>query len=342
MRRRVIVVAGATLAAAIVVLAALLGISIASDGEVSVLIWTLGSDRLAGLAVIAAFASLALGLCLTPVSRSLLLLLLPARLVAVTATCIAGSAWFLTSGATVVQLVSAGCETGYVVEEEAFLLAGWGTVYRTDGVLVTAVERTGGDDGYRPFEDGAYAVVDDGDSLRVWYTFNFDYSAAPVATDRDPDFTLPKLTDRSVSCGVTTGTRTPLLIRSTASPFAIDEARAGLEEMVVASLAAAVGPVHTATGDPIDPNELAAVQSACGENDARLGIAIEFTTADNAASLAQILQTWDTAGYSSDRAIQEDIRYSDILPIERMSIRDSTTIDGLIHMQITTQCSEPR
>lgn len=33
------------------------------------------------------------------------------------------------------------------------------------------------------------------------------------------------------------------------------------------------------------------------------------------------------------------IRYSDALPVEKMSIRDSTTIDGLIHMQVTSQCS---
>lgn len=37
--------------------------------------------------------------------------------------------------------------------------------------------------------------------------------------------------------------------------------------------------------------------------------------------------------------MQEDIRHSETLPIEKMSIRDSTSIDGLIRMQITSQCS---
>lgn len=82
MRRRVLLVTGATLAAAITVLVMLLAVTTASGGAMSGLIGALGSDRLAGLALIAAF------------------------------------------------------------------------------------------------EDGAYAVLEDGDSLRVWYTFNFDSSLA--------------------------------------------------------------------------------------------------------------------------------------------------------------------
>lgn len=341
-RRRCILLAGAVLGAAIAVLVTLLAISTTSNGTVSVLIGTLGSDRLAGLALIAAFACLAVGLNLIPVPRLWLLLLVPARLAAVAVTCLGGFVWFLTSGATVVPIVSAGCETGYVVEEESFLLAGWGTVYRTDGLLVTAVEQTGGDDGYHPFEDGAYAVVDDGDSLRVWYTFNFDYYAAPVVTDRDPDFTLPKLTDRNVLCGVSAGTRTPPPTPPVPPVYTIDEVRDGLEEMVAATLAAPIGTVHTAAGDPIDPQGLAVITTECDDGGSRVGVGLEFKTADNAASLARILQAWNSAGYSSDRAMQEDIRYSDTLPIEKMSVRDSTTIDGLIHMAITSRCSGPQ
>lgn len=338
-RRRALLVAGATLAAAIAVLATLLAISTGSDGRVSVLIGTLGSDRLAGLALIIAFASLALGLCLIPVPRPWLLLFVPARLVAIAAVCLSGFVWLLTSSATVVPLVSGGCETGYVVEEESFLLLGSGTVYRTDGIFVTAVERTGGDDGYHPFADGAYAVVADGDELLVWYTFNFDYTAAPVATDREPDFTLAKLIDQTFSCDVSAGTRKPSPTPSAPPIYSTDEIRAGLADMMAASLTAAVGPVYDTTGNPIDPQDLEAAPTACADNGARVGIAVEFETADNAASLTQILQAWDAAGYSPDRAMQEDIRYSDTLPIEKMSIRDSTTIDGFIRMQITSQCS---
>lgn len=338
-RRWALLVAAAILAAAIAVLVALLAISTGSTGEVSVLIGTLGSDRLAGLAIATALTSLAFGLCLIPVSRRWLLLMIPARLAAIASVCLAGLAWLLTSSVTVVPLVSAGCETGYVVEEDSFLLAGWGTVYRTDGIFVTAVEQTGGDDGYHPFADGAYAVVDDGDALRVWYSFNSDYMAAPIATDGEPAFTLPKLTDRAFSCGVSAGTREPSPTPPPPPVYSTDEARAGVAEMMAASLAAAVGPVSDTTGNPIDPQKLETVTTACGDNGARIGVGVEFTTADNAASLARILRAWDAAGYSPDRAMQEDIRYSDTLPIEKMSIRDSTTIDGLIRMGITSQCS---
>lgn len=339
LRRRALLVACATLAVAIAVLVPLLAISTASDGEVSVLIGTFGSEHLAGLALIAALTALALGLCLVPVPRMWLLLLVPARLAAIAATCLAGFAWLLTSSATVVPLVSAGCETGYVVEEDSFLLAGWGTVYRTDGILVTAVARTSGDDGYRPFDDGAYAVGDDGDALRVWYNVNSDPWAAPVATDREPDFTLPKLTDRTFACGVSTGARAPSPTPTPPPVYTLDEVRAGVDEMAAVSLAAAVGPVHDPTGHPLDPLELTTVSTACDETGARVAVALEFETSDNAASLERILRAWDAAGYSPDRAMQEDIRYSETLPIEQMSIRDSTTVDGLIHLQITSRCS---
>lgn len=339
LRRRALLAAGGILATAIAVLTTLLAISAGSAGELSVLIGTLGSERIAGLALITAQASLALGLCLIPVSRPWLVLLIPARIAAIIATCLTGFVWILTSSATVTPLISAGCETGYVVEEESFLLAGWGTVYRTDGIFVTAVERTGGDDGYHPFADGAYAVVDDGDELGVWYTVSFDDTAAPVATDREPDFTLPKLTDRPLSCGASAGTRDPSPSPLTPPVYSTDEARASLEKMMDASLAAAVGPFWDTSGNAIDPQEYTAVSTECGDNSARIGVTVEFTTADNAASLTRILQAWDAAGYSPDRATQEDIRYSDTLPIEKMSIRDSTTIDGLIRMEITSQCS---
>ena len=61
-------------------------------------------------------------------------------------------------------------------------------------------------------------------------------------------------------------------------------------------------------------------------------------THDNAVSLERILAAWTAEGYASDRAIQIDIRYSESLPVESLSIRDSSTIDGMIWMQILSQC----
>jgi hypothetical protein len=206
-RKIAALLAGAILCSAIVALVALLSISAASDGASSVLIGTLDSDRLGGLALITALGALAVGLCVIPVSRVWLIVLAPARIAAIGAVGLAGFAWALTSSVTVVPLTVGGCETGYMVEEESFLLAGRGTVYRQDGLIITAAGRFSADDGYHPFADGAYTVTVSGDSLHVWYSFAFDYSATAVSTDRDPDFVLPKLGDRALPCRVSTGAR---------------------------------------------------------------------------------------------------------------------------------------
>ena len=338
-QRRILVVAGATLGVSIAVLIALLAISTASAGKVSVLIGALGSDGLAGLATVVALASVTVGLCVIPVSKPALVLLIPVRLIAIAATFLAAALWWLTAPVTVVPLVSAGCETGYVVEEESFLLSGRGTVYRTVGLLVTAVERTVGDDGYHPFADGAYAVVEKGDSLRVWYDAARDYEAAPVPTDGAPAFTLPKLDDRTLPCGVSTGARTPSPSPPSPPVYGADEIRRGVEGMLAASLTAAVGPVLDSAGNGIDPGQVPLVSTACGDNGSRVEVALDFKTTDNAASLEGILHAWDTAGYSPDRAIREDIRYSDVLPVQLMRVHNSTTVDGLIHMRISSQCA---
>src|SRR5690606_11102060 len=101
----------------------------------------------------------------------------------------------------------------------------------------------------------------------------------------------------------------------------------------------AVGPFRDANGNDVDPaTPVAPSRVACSGGGARASLRFEFEAADNATSVARILEAWDSAGYDADRAMHEDIRYSDTLPIERMSIRDTTSIDGLIHMAITSQC----
>lgn len=129
---------------------------------------------------------------------------------------------------------------------------------------------------------------------------------------------------------------TPL---ATPTPFTADDSRAGITEMVNTSFDAAVGPVTDASGSTLSPDSIAPIATACGETGSQLSLSVAFKTQDNARSLAQILHAWDTAGYAPDRAMQEDIRYSESLPIARMSIRDRTTIDGLIHMNLTTRCA---
>ncbi|WP_156366451.1 hypothetical protein [Microbacterium sp. No. 7] len=198
-RRMIALVAGVVLAAAVTALATVLTIAAASDDEVTVLIGSFDSARITGLAVLAALSSLVVGLCAIPVRGPWLLLLVPARLAAMAASFLALLAFWLASSASVVPLVSDGCETGYVVQERSFLLLGTGTVYRTDGILATPVQWIGGDDGYRPFQDGAYTLVDDGDELHVSY----DADRAGFGPSATLEFTLPKRTDRDLSCDVT-------------------------------------------------------------------------------------------------------------------------------------------
>ncbi|QKJ19715.1 hypothetical protein [Microbacterium hominis] len=119
----------------------------------------------------------------------------------------------------------------------------------------------------------------------------------------------------------------------------VPEARAELARMVDATLEAAQGPVVSDTGAPIDPDDVEIRSTACGETGARLGATLTLRTSDNSASLARILAVWDRAGYLPDRAMQEDIRYSTTLPLERMSIRDTTTIDGLLRIGIASACA---
>ena len=47
---------------------------------------------------------------------------------------------------------------------------------------------------------------------------------------------------------------------------------------------------------------------------------------------------WDRAGYEKDRAMQEDIRYSEGRPVERMSVRDTSSTDGLVHLTVSSVC----
>lgn len=342
-RRIVLRVAGVVLGAATALIAALQAVSGPSGGTTTVMIGALRSSELIMLATLVALVCLAVGLCAIPVRRVWLLLLVPARLAAVA---VSGAgvllAGLLLTSATTVPLVSAGCDTGYVVREDAFLFATWGDVYRMDGILATKVARTSGDDGYQPFAEGAYAVTEEGGALRVWYDIVRDPYAGPVRTQGDPAFTLPVRADRVPGCGIAVPTRAP---RATPAPVPTPpsavEARMTLDERVAATVDAAVGPVRDATGEVFAPSSATPVTVPCDGGGERRAVALDLATADNAASLDRILAAWDTAGYARDRAMQEDIRYSDSLPVDLLSARDTTSVDGLLHLRITTRCTAP-
>jgi hypothetical protein len=124
-------------------------------------------------------------------------------------------------------------------------------------------------------------------------------------------------------------------------PIVVDDARDEMLRMLQATADAAVAPVMTGDGAPLVIADSLLAASACDEGGSRLTAAIDVTTGDNAGSLTAILAAWDTAGYLPDRAMQEDIRYSTTLPVERMSIRDTSTIDGMLHLTVTGTCAAP-
>jgi hypothetical protein len=124
----------------------------------------------------------------------------------------------------------------------------------------------------------------------------------------------------------------------TPEPLTLAEANSDLRRMVELSLSAAVGPVVGADGLPVDVGLMIPETSACGETGTKLSMTLSVRTDDNAGSLERILAAWTAEGYASDRAIQIDIRYSESLPVESLGIRDSSTIDGMIWMQILSQC----
>ncbi|MFD4960679.1 hypothetical protein [Microbacterium sp. NPDC058389] len=122
-------------------------------------------------------------------------------------------------------------------------------------------------------------------------------------------------------------------------PVAVDDAREEMIRMLQATVDAAVAPVTNDDGTPLVVADTLLEASACNEGGSRLTASLSFSTGDNATSLASLLGAWDEAGYLPDRAMQEDIRYSTTLPIERMGVRDRTSTDGLIHLSIVGACA---
>lgn len=148
------------------------------------------------------------------------------------------------------------------------------------------------------------------------------------------------LVDRAVAAVENTPAVVPAEPEPSPSPLLTAEAaRNGLRAMIAVSLAAAVGEAHDEDGSSIDAAEVVLTSAACGERGTQLEATLEFSTDDNAASLERILAAWDAEGYAPDRALHVDIRWSESLPVAVMTIRDATTIDGRIHLQVRSRCA---
>ncbi|MET4705829.1 hypothetical protein [Frigoribacterium sp. UYMn621] len=133
----------------------------------------------------------------------------------------------------------------------------------------------------------------------------------------------------------------PTPSRQTPPQFTAQYVRSAIQEMAAVSQKAAVTPVTDAKGAVVNLAEIVPRSAACGDSGSQGSAQLDFRTGDNAESLARILAAWDSAGYAPDRAMQLDIRSSATLPVATMTIRDSTTIDGLIHLYLVGQCATP-
>ncbi|WEG09681.1 hypothetical protein PU630_03695 [Microbacterium horticulturae] len=120
------------------------------------------------------------------------------------------------------------------------------------------------------------------------------------------------------------------------------DARVEIDRMVRESLDAVVDP-WDAEGHRLAIGDVPVTSSPC-HADRYFGDVTQYAdlalrTADpNAAS--DILAAWDEAGYDDDRDGQDAVRYSDLLPIKRMTLHDTTATDGFVRLHIESQCSK--
>ena len=116
------------------------------------------------------------------------------------------------------------------------------------------------------------------------------------------------------------------------------EAHVEIQRMVGASLDAVTDP-WDADGHRLVADDVGVTFSPC-RDERHLGGVTAFAdltlrSSDRNAA-AEILAVWDEAGYDG----HDDVRSSDLLPIKRMALRDTTKTDGLVHLHIESHCSE--
>lgn len=292
--------------------------------------------------IAAAIVSLAVIVFAVPAQRWWWLLLGPLRVIAIGAMALGGLNFSLTDD-SVTPIVANGCATGYVATERSFLFAASGSIRRMDGLIGTSVGRTEVDDGHKPFQQQSYIAVTEGDTLRVWNTYQS--AGERLSTSSAPSFVLPRLVAET-NCGLAGGIDAdarPLPVPTVPTipagpgegpaPAPATDTRTEIALMVQRTLDAAGGHVVDAEGAPMSaplPSDL-----SC---DGTTAYDLVIRTDDNATSYAAILAAWDAEGYAKDRAMQEDLRYNSVV---RLSARDRSSIDGLLHFSLTAECRVP-
>lgn len=323
-------------ACATVVAVAVIAVDGLSAGTATVLIGPLDDQILLSASVLIASAALAMGLWSVSSPAWMVPFKILGILGAAVAVLGAGFSTLWSIDVTMTTLTDNGCDTGYVVVERSLLMGSTGTVYRQDGpIIASPMGRTSGNDAHQPFAAGDYAAAVDGEALIVEY--RPDPAGSRVTLE------LPVIVDRRPSCGFA---NTSLSARPEPSEpteptevLSATEVDDEIHRLVDDSFAVTSGTPVDASGATIDASAAIPSPVPCADGSGmRHHVDLTFRTDDNARSVARILGVWDDAGYESDRAMQEDIRYSDTAPVARMTIRDTTSIDGLVRMTLTSAC----
>lgn len=120
-------------------------------------------------------------------------------------------------------------------------------------------------------------------------------------------------------------------------PLTADAARTEMRSLIERSVAATGGTALGADGAELSASDIPFDAAACGETGTRLSAQFSIRADDPDAAIRRLLRIWDDAGYAPDRAMQEDIRYSETLPVERLSVRAGSPI----HVSVESACAVP-
>lgn len=323
-------------AGATVIAVAVIAVDWFSAGEAAVLIGPLDDQSLLSASMLIASLALVMGLWNISSPNWMLPFKILGILGAVVAVLGAGLCTLVSVEVSRTALLEDGCDTGYVVVERSLFMGSKGTVYQQDGLFIASpMGRTSGNNAHQPFAAGDYTATTKKSALIVEYRVNQGGAATT--------FSLPAIVDHQPSCGHTnnnpdarpndTEAAEPAEVLT---PASVDEE---IRRLLDDSLAATSGTPVGSTGTPVDSSTATLSQVPCVDGTGKQHhIDLEFRTDDNPRSVARILEVWDAAGYERDRAMQEDIRYSETDPVARMTIRDTTSVDGLVRMTITSAC----
>lgn len=120
-------------------------------------------------------------------------------------------------------------------------------------------------------------------------------------------------------------------------PLTADAARAEMRSLIERSVAAAGGTPLGVDGAELAASDIPFDAAPCGDTGTRLSAQFSIRADDPDGAVARLLRIWDDAGYAPDRAMQQDIRYSETLPVERLIVRAADPI----RVSVESACAIP-